>query len=242
MNNLQVPENVRAVLHSVVESARATFGETLRSVILYGSAAEGRLRATSDVNLMFVLIRIERSSMDAFRETYRNAQAAIDLTAMFIRSDELSPAAEAFAQKFADIQQRHVVLHGEDVTAALEISREAKIRRLRQSLLNYTMRTREAYVVASLREEQAARLVAEAAGPLRSAAALIFALEGREFADGKAALLQFARELNGAAEKAVSFMSTAREQMLLAPGNAAETLFEVLSVAEAMHERAMRLQ
>jgi hypothetical protein len=37
------------------ESARAAFGDDLVSVLLYGSAAEGALRATSDVNVILVL-------------------------------------------------------------------------------------------------------------------------------------------------------------------------------------------
>lgn len=241
---LVVPEHVRLVLDSLVESARSSFGSSLRSVMLYGSAAEGKLRATSDINLMFVLDDFTREQTDSFRQSYRNAQAAVRVTAMFVRASELAEAAEAFAQKFTDLQRRHVVLYGDDVTAHLTISREAKIRRLRQSLLNYTMRTREAYIGRSLREEQAARLVADAAGPLRSAAALLLELEGRaETTDGRAALLLLASELGGeAAVPAVERISTAREETLLEPGTSEPTLFEILRLAESMHERAAKIR
>ena len=38
-------------LATLLEAAVLHLGPTLRSVVLFGSAAEGRLRATSDVNL-----------------------------------------------------------------------------------------------------------------------------------------------------------------------------------------------
>jgi hypothetical protein len=45
-----LPPRVQEVLRDFVEAARGAFGPDLRAVVLYGSAAEGRLRATSDVN------------------------------------------------------------------------------------------------------------------------------------------------------------------------------------------------
>ena len=74
-----LPPQVTRVLHSVVEAARSAFGTALRSVILYGSGAEGRLRATSDVNLILVLSAFERSQADQIREPLRVAEAAIRL-------------------------------------------------------------------------------------------------------------------------------------------------------------------
>ncbi|HSO73465.1 MAG TPA: nucleotidyltransferase domain-containing protein [Blastocatellia bacterium] len=49
-----VPDNVRSSLNDFVESTRSAFADDLRSIVLYGSAAEGRLRNTSDVNLLIV--------------------------------------------------------------------------------------------------------------------------------------------------------------------------------------------
>ena len=54
----------------------AAFGDDLRSIVLYGSAAEGRLRATSDINVMFVLGRFDEERANQFREPFRFACAA----------------------------------------------------------------------------------------------------------------------------------------------------------------------
>jgi len=50
-----LPENVKTILLDFVESAKVALGPTLVSIVLYGSAAEGHLRPTSDVNIILVL-------------------------------------------------------------------------------------------------------------------------------------------------------------------------------------------
>lgn len=223
-------------LSSFVDAARAAFGNNLRSAVLFGSAAEGKLRATSDVNLLLILRAIEREQMDAIREPLRIGAAAIDLEPMFVLDSELADAAEAFANKFDDIRRRHVVLHGEDLISGLAIPRDALRRRVRQVLLNQALRLRDIYAERSLREEQAAEAVAEAAGPLRTAAAAILELEGRPAESPKAALETLVADSEFA--DVVSRFSEARERRLLEPGTAAGTLFEVARLARWLYERA----
>ena len=237
---MQLPEDVRRAVDSLVESARASLGDALRAVILYGSAAEGRLRATSDVNLLFVLTRFD-AAVDAFREPFRTAQAQANVSAMFVLEEELPAASQAFAQKFADIERRHVVLYGDDAIANIDISRDALVRRLRQVLLNLTLRLRGSYVESSLREEQCAITVADAAAPLRTSAASILELEGRGTLPPKEALETLAAEL-GPFGGLLPHLSEAREQRALPAGQAAKILFDTLQLARALYERSTRLQ
>lgn len=113
---------VARVLDDFVAQAREAFGEALRSVVLFGSAAEGRLRATSDVNVILVLTAFEAARADRLREAYRVAEAAIRLQAMFLLSSEVEGAASAYAAKFDDVLRRRRVLHGDDPFAALTLS------------------------------------------------------------------------------------------------------------------------
>lgn len=240
---LDVPDDVRRVLDDLLASARSAFGEDLRSVVVYGSAAEGRLRTTSDVNLLFVLRRFDAAAANAFREPFRFAHAAANVTAMFALEHELADAGEAFAQKFADIARRHVVLFGEDLVSKIEIPREALVRRLHQVLLNLTMRLREMYVERSLREEQCARVVADVAGPLRTSAASILEIEGRAGLAPKEALEIVVRELGRAdLESLLPHISEARERGVLPQGRAAEILFSTLELARALHDRALAIR
>jgi len=239
---LDVPDRVRDVLDGVVDAAKRAFGGDLRSIVLYGSAAEGRLRATSDVNLMLVLARFDEEQANAFREPFRFACAAVDVNAMFVLINEIDLAAREFAQKFADMKRRHIVLHGSDPLDAVTISRDALVRRLQQTMLNLSMRLRESYIARSLREEQCALTIAEATGPLRAAAASILELEGRGTLAPKEALYTFVHDL-GPSDfvELLPHLSEARERRVLPPGRASDLLFTTAELAGALHHRAMAL-
>ena len=173
----QLPEAVRTTLNEFTAAAQEAFAEDLLSVVLFGSAAEGRLRATSDVNVVLVLRRVDPKKLEAIGEAYRFAHAAIRLSAMFILETEIGVAKDAFAVKFADIIARHEVLYGPDPFVGLTVSREAALHRLLQVLVNLQLRLRERYALSSAYDEQLARAAADAVGPLRASAAVLLWLE-----------------------------------------------------------------
>lgn len=108
-------------------------------------------------------------------------------------------------------------------------------------LLNLTLRLRASYVELSLREEQCAVTVAEAAAPLRTAAASMLELEGAGTFAPKEALQNIVRDL-GRFGDLLPHLSEARERRVLPGGRAAETLFETYELARALHERAHRIE
>jgi hypothetical protein len=119
------------------------------------------------------------------------------------------------------------------------------VRRLRQILLNFVLRTRERYVLVSLREEQIAQIVADSAAPLRASAEIMLKLEGRPAASPKAALETLARELDAKAWDApLEQLSQAREAAALAKGVGGPTVLRLIALGEALRARAsnMRMQ
>lgn len=238
-----LPPAIRSLLTGLVAAAQTSFAEDLVSVILFGSGAEGRLRATSDLNLLIVLRRFERGQVDAFREPLRLAAVAARATAMFVLESELPQAAQSFAAKFDDILRRRRVLAGTDAIAGLSIPPDVRRRRLRQMLLNLQLRLRERYAALSLREEQLALAVADAAGPLRAAAASLLELEGvSPPPPPREALAQVARaECAAEADALLAEVSQVRDAGVLPPGEAGAAAFRLLALNEAMLRRLARL-
>lgn len=237
-----LPADLERTLAELVRAACDCFQDDLASVTLFGSAAEGRLRPSSDVNLLFVLKRFAKERIDAFRDPLRVAHLTVHAAAMFVLDSELESAAEAFAVKFADLGRRRRVLFGADPIARLSVSREAQKSRLRQILLNLTLRLRERYAMTSLREEYLALVIAEAAGPLRAAAATLLDLEGLSAASPKEALQNVAQALgNPAVIAALERVSQARETGQLPAGVASPTLFGLFALLEALQQRTARL-
>jgi predicted nucleotidyltransferase len=230
------------VLGEFLDAAKAALGDHLLSAVLFGSAAEGNLRATSDVNLILVLSASDPDRMEALRPAARLAQAAIRLSPMFLLESELGLAAETFGLKFDDIRRRHRVLFGDDPFAKVSVPRAALLIQLRQLLLNLVLRNRAAYVMRGLRQEQLALAVADSAGPLRAAAATMRELESKPAVPPKQALAEYAASLPGEWAEVLAHISEAREKILLAPGIAAEALLKVTDLARSLLERAERMK
>ncbi len=230
-------------LTSFVETLSIALGPNLVSVILFGSAAEGRLRLMSDVNLLVVLKVFDRSQIDAIRDAYRLQRAAIALNCMFVLDKELADTAEAFSVKFQDIHDRHKVLFGKDVVNDLQISREAKLGRLKQVLLNMNLRMREYYVLSSLREEQLIKVIADNAGPLRASAAILLSLEGTPGIPPKEALETVVGQMNqNLLTETLSQISKAREEAHLDPGIASNSFFSMMTIVQNLYVRAEKIR
>src|SRR5688572_10756171 len=113
-----LPANVAAILENFVGEARDALGSGLVSVVLFGSAADGQLTETSDVNLILVLAEFDAGKLEEISDTLQAAEAAIQLRVMFLLEREIPAAMECFAAKFADVLRRHRVLFGKEVFAA----------------------------------------------------------------------------------------------------------------------------
>ena len=217
---------VEAILTELVSAASSALGNDLLSVILFGSAAEGRLRQNSDVNVLILLKEFDAQRIDSLREILRLAHAAERIQVMFLLEQELPVAAELFTVKFNDIRNRHRVLFGSDCVKSLSIDGAELRRRLREVLLNLSIRLRERYALISLRDEQLVKVIAEVAGPLRAAAVALLRLQGktpsllpREALESVAAATQDSTFI-----EAVALIPQARQQQSLPPGSGGPAL------------------
>jgi predicted nucleotidyltransferase len=235
----QLSEPVRVGIGAFTAATRQVFADDLVSVVLFGSAAEARLRETSDVNVIVVLARLDPARLKAIGDAYRLAHAAIRLSAMFILESEVAVASEAFAVKFADIAARHVVLDGKDPFAGRTITREASARRLRQVLVNLVLRLRERYALASLYDDQMALAAAEAMGPLRACAATLLTLEGEAPVAPREALSRVADAAGSAV--ALAAITQARERGGVPKTGGALALLGAIEIADGIEARAERL-
>jgi len=227
-----LPAPTARSLSDFVDAAIAVFGSDLKSVILYGSAADGTLRPTSDVNLLLVLTAFDAAKANAIRAPYSIAEAAIRLTAMFLLESEVPAAIESFAQKFSDLHRRHRLIYGSDPFANAPISRPAIIFRLRQVLLNLTLRLREGYVARGSTPERLSLLIAESAAPLRSCAGTLRELGGKPALPPKEALRTFVESLSEPGwTDVLAHITETRGREFLTPAVAEQTLLRLIDLA-----------
>jgi predicted nucleotidyltransferase len=229
-----LPSEVRTWLAEVSTTLIDSLGSDLRSLIVFGSAAEGRMRASSDVNLLVLLRRFDAAKIDGARGLLHTAAAAIELHPMFLLEKEIQLAAESFAEKFDDMANRHYVIFGVDPFEALSIPRPVLVRRVRQILLNQTLRLRANYAAGPTNEEGLAGIIADSAAPLRRSANAIVEFRGGSADSPKAALQAVATELGDHWIENLGQISRARDSLRLEPGTALGVILRLAALAEAM--------
>ena len=185
-----LPAEITATLENFRAKSVEAFGDSLKSLLLFGSAAEGRLRATSDVNIVMVFSRLDLDRVKAWRSQVEFMVAAINLQPLILLEDEIAAAAEAFTVKYFDILHRRRVLHGTDPFGTLEISDEALRRRVSQVLLNLALRLRHTLLLGN--DAGRARALVDAIGPLRASAVALQELTRQPRSEPREALLSLA--------------------------------------------------
>ncbi|MCX7679101.1 MAG: nucleotidyltransferase domain-containing protein [Spirochaetes bacterium] len=235
IRELPITEGSKELIEKLISLSLSNFKENLSSIILFGSAAEKRMRKTSDINLLFVLKKFQLEEINEIRSAYCNAYAAAKVKILFILENELPEAASYFPVKFSDIINRHVVIYGHDALTGISIPAEDKKRQLAQMLLNLKIRLRERYAMLSLREEQLVHLIAETAAPLRTAAYTILEFHNEKPSSGKEALNSIITQINDPSlNKLPQIFSRAREQVYLPSTDANLSIFLIIELIDKM--------
>lgn len=231
-----------AMVDEVTARVRQALGTDLKSVVVFGSAAEDRLRPTSDVNVLFVLGAFDPPKIEAARGALAAAAAAVRLDPMLILESEIPDAAEAFAVKFSDILRRRRVVFGPDPFANLSIARAAQVRRVRQVLLNVLLRLRRAFALGANDARALSDVVASSAAPLRAAANTLRELAGQAALPPREALAAFVKETGvPGGDDLVARISEARDHPLGSEA-AAAAVTGMIRLAEALRTAAAALR
>lgn len=112
-------------LDNLVEQLRKVFGDRLRSVVLYGSAAGAgeHIAKHSDYN---VLVIVDELTVEHLRSGAAVARAwgeAGHAPPLTLTLDEWRGSGDIFPMEYADILERHRVLHGTPPFDGIEVDR-----------------------------------------------------------------------------------------------------------------------
>src|SRR5215216_4678700 len=118
-----VKSTVKEALSGLVDDLRATHGENLACVVLYGSAASGDyVELRSDYNLLIALHRITPSDLRQAQAPMRNWQRLGHPLPVYFTVEELTDAADVFPIEFHQMKKARIVLYGNDPFASLNFS------------------------------------------------------------------------------------------------------------------------
>jgi hypothetical protein len=136
----------QTAVRSFCESLTSLQDNTLKSIILYGSAARKDYRSgLSDINLLIILEHIDLQALKSLVEPVTIGRS-VKIAPLFLSTADLLKAAEAFPLKFLSIRESHKLLYGDNPLAAIEIAQEPLHSRCQQEMVNLLMRLRRHYL------------------------------------------------------------------------------------------------
>ncbi|MFL6227717.1 MAG: hypothetical protein ACJ741_02945 [Pyrinomonadaceae bacterium] len=146
----------------LVGDLRATHGDNLASVVLYGSAAAGdHAGEDSDYNLLIALRRITPEDLRLAQAPVREWQRLGHPLPVYFTTEELRDAADVFPIEFHQMRRARVVLHGDDPFASLEISDENLRHQTEYELRSKLIQLRRLYIPASVSVDKLCDLMAD---------------------------------------------------------------------------------
>jgi len=126
------------------------YGDALRTVLLYGSAARGEYReGTSDLNLLVLLADTAPATLRRGTALAKAWAAEKNPPPLMMSEAEFLGSADVFPMELADIRDANVVLHGGDPFHGLEIRHEDMRLQLERELKGAWIRLRTRYLTES---------------------------------------------------------------------------------------------
>ena len=103
----------KLTLDGLVTQLQAALGPDLRTVALYGSAASGEhVPKKSDYNVLVIVDALPASKLPAVSAAVSAWSEDGQTAPLLLTTEEWRRSADIFAMEYADILQRHKLLHG----------------------------------------------------------------------------------------------------------------------------------
>jgi predicted nucleotidyltransferase len=138
-------------LNVLIEDLRATHGDNLASVVLYGSAAAGdHVELRSDYNLLISLHRITPADLRQAQAPMREWQRLGHPLPVYFTVEELSDAADVFPIEFHQMSQARILLFGKDPFEFIKLSDVHLRHQAEYELRSKLIQLRRLYIPASV--------------------------------------------------------------------------------------------
>lgn len=172
---------VQQALNELVEDLRATHGENLASVVLYGSAAAGdEIELEPDYNLMIALNRITPEDLRQAQAPMREWQRLGHPLPVYFTTEELSDAADVFPIEFHQMARARTVLYGHDPFEYAKLS-DANLRHQAEyELRSKLIQLRRHYIPASVSIERLSDLMSDSLASFAALFRAVLLLYGQE--------------------------------------------------------------
>lgn len=142
-----LPEESQEQLRGYVKDVRATYGDELDGILLYGSAVRGEfLPGRSNFNMVLLLKSYAGESLKKYSAVHRRWAKEQVVVPLFLTQRDLQAAALVFPLEYLEIQEQHRVLWGQDPFVGFKVDQRHLASQVLQSVRGNLLRMRQRYV------------------------------------------------------------------------------------------------
>jgi len=172
---------IQEALSGLIDDLRATHGDNLASVVLYGSAAAGdHIELRSDYNLLIALHRITPEDLRLAQAPMREWQRIGDPLPVYFTVEELSDAGDVFPIEFHQMAKARIVLFGKDPFEFVQLS-DANLRHQTEyELRSKLIQLRRLYIPASVSTEKLCELMSDSLASFAALFRAVLLLHGKD--------------------------------------------------------------
>ena len=172
---------VQEALSGLIDDLRATHGDNLACVVLYGSAAAGdHIELRSDYNLLIALNRITPEDLRVAQAPMREWQRLGHPLPVYFTVEELSDAGDVFPIEFHQMAKARIVLYGKDPFEFVQLS-DANLRHQTEyELRSKLIQLRRLYIPASVSIEKLSDLMSDSLASFAALFRAVLLLHGQE--------------------------------------------------------------
>jgi len=172
---------VQEALSGLIDDLRATHGDNLASVVLYGSAAAGdHIELRSDYNLLIALYRITPEDLRLAQAPMREWQRIGHPLPVYFTVEELSDAGDVFPIEFHQMAKARIVLFGRDPFEFVQLS-DANLRHQTEyELRSKLIQLRRLYIPASVSTEKLCELMSDSLASFAALFRAVLLLHGKD--------------------------------------------------------------
>jgi hypothetical protein len=177
---------VQQALNGLIDDLRATHGDNLASIILYGAAAaDDRNESSPDYNLLIALHRIAPEDLRQAQAPMREWQRLGYPLPVYFTVEELSDAGDVFPIEFHEMARARTVLYGHDPFEFVKLSDDNLRHQTEYELRSKLIQLRRHYIPASISIDNLCDLMSDSLSNFAALFRAVLLLHGQEPPVGK---------------------------------------------------------
>ncbi|MBU0700162.1 hypothetical protein KKE26_02520 [bacterium] len=177
----KLPERVKGLIMTYVAGLIDIYATNLKSIMIYGSAAqkEDFVPGRSNINLLIILNEITLSDLKKGAKLVSMGKIHKKIVPLFLTLRHINTSSDVFPIEFLEMRENHVLIYGDEIFDSIVIQPENIRLQCESTLKGQLIKLRQAYLELAAKPELLERLMIDSMTGLMPTLRNTLRLKGR---------------------------------------------------------------